>query len=135
MAAVMRSLPLRLLVCCAISLAAAGAEAQSRHPRFVDAAEVVPGLAVDMRYFDGSNFVGRRIDGYEAPICLLTREAAVALAAVQRGLAASGLGLKAFDCYRPARAVAHFVRWSRDLSDQQSKREYYPDFDKRDLFR
>jgi D-alanyl-D-alanine dipeptidase len=88
-----------------------------------------------MRYFEGSNFVGRRIDGYEAPICLLTREAAVALAAVQRDLATSGLGLKVFDCYRPVRAVAHFVRWSRDFSDQQNKYEYYPDFDKRDLFR
>jgi D-alanyl-D-alanine dipeptidase len=101
----------------------------------VDAAQVVPGLAVEMRYFEGSNFVGRRIDGYEAPICLLTRETAVALAAVQRDLAASELGLKVFDCYRPARAVAHFVRWSRDLSDQQNKQAYYPDFDKRDLFR
>jgi zinc D-Ala-D-Ala dipeptidase len=135
MAAIARSLSLLVVGICSASLAVAGAEAQSRHPSFVDAAQAIPGLAVDMRYFEGSNFVGRRIDGYEAPICLLTREAAAALAAVQRDLAASGLGVKVFDCYRPARAVAHFVRWARDSSDQQNKREYYPDFDKRDLFR
>ena len=135
MVAIGRSLPSFIAVCCSVALAATSAKAQSRHPSFVDAAQGIPGLAVEMRYFEGSNFVGRRIDGYEAPICLLTREAAVALAAVQRDLATSGLGLKVFDCYRPVRAVAHFVRWSRDLSDQQNKGEYYPDFDKRDLFR
>ena len=30
---------------------------------FVDAASVVPGLVVDMRYAGSSNFVGRPIDG------------------------------------------------------------------------
>ncbi|MCC6946744.1 MAG: M15 family metallopeptidase [Bradyrhizobiaceae bacterium] len=88
-----------------------------------------------MRYFGGNNFVGRRIDGYEAPVCLLTREAAQALAAVQRDLALVGLGLKAFDCYRPARAVAHFVRWARDVADQKTKQAFYPEVDKRNLFR
>jgi D-alanyl-D-alanine dipeptidase len=135
MVAIARSLPRLVVGFCIPLLTVAGAGAQSRHPGFVDAAHVVPGIAVEMRYFEGSNFVGRRIDGYEAPICLLTREAAAALAAVQRDLAASGFGVKVFDCYRPARAVAHFVRWARDSSDQQTKREFYPDFDKRDLFR
>ncbi|HEY7458979.1 MAG TPA: M15 family metallopeptidase [Xanthobacteraceae bacterium] len=135
MAAVARSLPSLLAACCAIVLATAGASAQSRHPAFVDAAEVVPGLVVDMRYFGSDNFVGRRIDGYEEAICLLTRQAAVALAAVQRDLSAQGLGLKVFDCYRPVRAVAHFVRWARDLTDQRGKQEYYPELDKRVLFR
>jgi D-alanyl-D-alanine dipeptidase len=133
--AIARSLLLLAVGFCSVLLTVAGAEAQSRHPNFVDAAQVIPGLAVDIRYFETSNFVGRRIDGYEAPICLLTREAAAALAAVHRDLAAGGLGVKVFDCYRPARAVAHFVRWARDSSDQHTKREYYPDFDKRDLFR
>lgn len=88
-----------------------------------------------MRYFTENNFVGRRINGYEAPVCLLTRQAAQALAAVQRDLAMAGLGLKVFDCYRPARAVAHFVRWARNLADQKNKQTYYPDVDKRNLFR
>jgi D-alanyl-D-alanine dipeptidase len=135
MAAVKRSLLLLLLACCALSLATVEAKAQPRHPSFVDAAEVVPGLMLDIRYFSSNNFVGRRIDGYETPLCLLTRDAAVALAAVQQDLAAKGFGLKAFDCYRPLRAVAHFIRWARDAADQQNKREYYPDFDKLTLFR
>src|SRR5262249_23023984 len=67
--------------------------------------------------------------------CLLTLQAAAALANVARDLAAQGLGLKAFDCYRPARAVVHFVRWARDLRDTATKTEFYPDVDKRTLFR
>jgi zinc D-Ala-D-Ala dipeptidase len=102
---------------------------------FVDAATVVDGLVVDMRYFGEDNFVGARIDGYEQPRCLLTRQAAAALAAVQRALAPQGYGLKVFDCYRPARAVAHFVRWARDLADTRRKADFYPEVDKHDLFR
>ena len=102
---------------------------------FVDAAAVVDGLVVDMRYFGDNNFVGARIDGYERPRCLLSAPAANALAAIQRNLAPRGLGLKVFDCYRPARAVAHFMRWAQNIHDQKRKAEFYPDLDKRDLFR
>src|SRR5262249_48107795 len=102
---------------------------------FVDAAAVIPGLVVDMRYFSDNNFVGQRIDGYEAARCLLTARAGNALAGVERSLAARGLGLKVFDCYRPTRAVAHFIRWARNPKDVRRKAEYYPDIDKRDLFR
>lgn len=108
--------------------------ASVRPSGFVDAAATVPGLVVDMRYFGAHNFVGSRVDGYEAPVCILTRQAASALAAVQRDLKPRGLGLKVFDCYRPVRAVRHFVRWARD-PDQGTKAEFYPDIDKRALFR
>lgn len=116
-------------------IAVGEAAAQPRHAAFVDASQVASGLKVEMRYFGRDNFVGRRIDGYEAPVCLLTREAATALAAVQQDLAQFGLGLKAFDCYRPVRAVAHFMRWARDAKDQEKKQTHYPDVDKRNLFR
>jgi len=110
--------------------------AQAQIPAgFVDAAIVVEGLAVDMRYFGDENFLGARVNGYEAARCLLTRPAAAALARVQQDLAPQGLGLKVYDCYRPARAVAHFVRWARDLKDQARKADFYPDVDKRELFR
>jgi zinc D-Ala-D-Ala dipeptidase len=125
--------PILLLI--AAQVAAGAAEAQERHPGFVDAAEAVAGLQLDIRYYGDHNFVGRRIDGYEAPLCLLTREAASALAAVQRDLKLAGLGLKVFDCYRPTRAVAHFVRWARDASEQARNAEFYPDIDKRNLFK
>ena len=103
-------------------------------PGFVDAAAAVEGLAVDMRYFGANNFVGERIDGYERPRCLLSVPAANALAAVERDLSARGLGLKVFDCYRPQRAVAQFVRWAQRIDDVKRKREFYPDEDKRELF-
>jgi zinc D-Ala-D-Ala dipeptidase len=109
--------------------------AQEHPASFVDAATVVPGLIAEIRYAGSHNFVGRPIDGYEAPKCLLTATAAGALADVARDLAPRGLHIKVFDCYRPMRAVANFVRWARDLHDSAGKAEFYPDVDKRTLFR
>jgi D-alanyl-D-alanine dipeptidase len=120
-----------LLAVCGVQIA----RAQNHPASFVDAAKVVPGLIVEMRYAGSHNFVGRPIDGYEAPRCLLTREAAGALAAVARDLGPRGLVLKVFDCYRPVRAVANFVRWARDIRDTAAKAEFYPNVDKRYLFR
>ena len=116
-------------------LASVSAQAQQRPAAFVDAAAVVPGLVAEMRYLGPNNFVGRPIDGYERPICLLTREAAAALAAVARDLEPRGLALKVFDCYRPVRAVAHFVRWAQNIADVARRAEFYPGVDKRTLFR
>src|SRR3954452_25331247 len=112
---------MRAAVALALVLAPLPAAAQPAPSGFVDAGRTVEGLVVDMRYFGTENFVGARIDGYEAPRCLLSRKAAGALAAVQRTLAPRGLAPKVFDCYRPTRAVAHFVRWARDLTDTARK--------------
>ena len=120
----------------ALALAAApGARAQDLPQGFVDAATLVEGLVVDMRYLGADNFVGARVDGYEAARCLLTRAAAEALAKVARDIADKGFVLKVFDCYRPKRAVAHFVRWARDLDDRATKPMFYPQLDKQDLFK
>jgi zinc D-Ala-D-Ala dipeptidase len=123
------------LVCALIAGLSPVALAQEQPAQFVDAATVVPGLIIDMRYVGTHNFVGRRVDGYERPRCLLTGAAAAALAAVARDLAPRGIVLKIFDCYRPTRAVANFVRWARDLNDSAGKTEFYPQVDKRTLFR
>ena len=109
--------------------------AQDRPETFVNASDIVPGLIVDMRYFSARNFVGTSIDGYEKPICYLTRPAAQALAQVANAASQQGYSLKVFDCYRPARAVAHFVRWAHDLEDTAMKAEFYPSVEKRYLFR
>ena len=101
---------------------------------FVDVADVVPGVVLDVRYAGTENFVGTPVDGYGAARCLLTRPAAEALAGVARDARAKGLQLKLFDCYRPARAVAHFARWAADLADTHTKPTYYPDLDKGQLF-
>lgn len=113
---------------------APAAQAQSPHPGFVEVSTVIPGLVVDLRYLGTENFVGARIDGYERPVLYLTRQAAAALAKVQADLTARGLGLKVFDGYRPARAVAHFVRWAKALDDTKMKAQFYPEEDKRNLF-
>ncbi|PXW65423.1 D-alanyl-D-alanine dipeptidase [Methylobacterium sp. B4] len=119
----------------AAALAAAPAAAAAQANPFVDAAGVVPGLRLDMRYAGSDNFVGRPIVGYEAPRCLLTPQAARALGRAQAALAPEGLGLKVFDCYRPRRAVADFAAWARAPADTRMKTAYYPRVDKADLFR
>jgi D-alanyl-D-alanine dipeptidase len=80
---------------------------------FVDLTDVAPDIVVDMRYAGADNFLGRPARGYVAARCLMTKEAARALAAVQRDLIAFGVGLKVYDCYRPQRAVDDFVTWAR----------------------
>jgi len=97
---------------------------------FMDAAEVVPGLRTDIRYFGNNNFVGTRIDGYDAPKCLLLPPVADALAKVEADLRAMSKRLLVFDCYRPKRAVAHFMRWAKDLQNTAGKSRWYPNLDK-----
>ena len=99
----------------------------------VDIRALVPDIDQDMKYFGTDNFVGARVDGYEAPRCLLRHEAAAALARVEHALRGEGYRLRLHDCYRPARAVAHFVRWAADLSDQRTKAAHYPELDKTQL--
>src|SRR5690606_40727579 len=79
------------------------------------------------------NFVGAPVDGYEAPRCWLKREAAEALARVEASLRGRHQRLRIFDCYRPMRAVAHFMRWLDDAGDQRTRAAHYPDLDKRQL--
>ena len=102
---------------------------------FVDLHEAIPDLVLDIRYFSNHNFLGVKVDGYEAPKCLITRQAADALAKVQAELKAFSLSLKIYDCYRPQRAVDHFVRWAKDMEDTKTKGEFYPTVDKGNLFR
>ncbi|MFQ5550851.1 MAG: M15 family metallopeptidase [Gemmatimonadales bacterium] len=103
-------------------------------PDLVDVRSIDPSIRADMRYAGPGNFVGDPVDGYEAPTCLLSAEAAAALARVQSDLADDGLSLLVFDCFRPQRAVDHFVRWAEDTADLRTKPEYYPNVDKSRLF-
>jgi len=103
-------------------------------PGLVDAHSLAPGLALDLRYATANNFVGERVDGYDAARCLLTAPAAHALAEVETELAAQGLGLVVWDCYRPQRAVDHFVRWSKAPSDPATAARHYPHVPKTELF-
>src|SRR5262249_23473842 len=120
----MRASTALLLACCVVS-----AQAEPT-PRFVDLARVDASILVDLRYAGRNNFVGVRIDGYNAPRCLLTEPAAAALTNVQRELHALGSGSVVDESYWPERGVEHVVRWATVLSDQQTKTHYYPSVDK-----
>jgi len=102
---------------------------------FVHIQEVIPDALMDIRYYTDHNFLGVRVDGYEAPACILTRQAAQALAYVQKDLAPFSMSIKIYDCYRPQQAVDHFVRWAKDITDTKTQKEFYPTVDKRNLFR
>ncbi|MBX3576752.1 MAG: M15 family metallopeptidase [Rhizobiaceae bacterium] len=78
---------------------------------FVRLADVDATILQSMNYARDANFIGRIVKGYEAPVCILTRAAAEALARVQARMARDGLSLVMFDCYRPERAVKDFMDW------------------------
>ena len=100
---------------------------------FVSIADEVPDVLLDIRYCTSFNFVGERIDGYEEPAALMTREAAQALKAVSDEAAELGFRLKIFDAYRPQKAVDHCMRWAKDPADIRMKRFFYPELDKKDV--
>lgn len=122
---------------CQLSCAVAkptGIDARKMPDDFIDAEHFLPSISLDIRYYTPHNFVGERIDGYHAPKCLLTKQAAEALRNVQEELSGFSLSLKLYDCYRPQRAVNQFIKWAEDPADTSMKREFYPHVDKKDLF-
>jgi D-alanyl-D-alanine dipeptidase len=117
-----------------VSPAAAVASEPKAPDGFVALSRVDSSIIQEMRYFTPHNFVGEPIDGYQEPLCILTKAAAEALHKVQVQLLSTGYSLKVYDCYRPQRAVDHFVRWAEDLADDTMKGEFYPRVDKSTLF-
>lgn len=113
---------------------AACAQKASVPEGFVYIDQVIPTVQYDIRYYSENNFVGSKIDGYEAPAAILSVEAANALKAVSEELDPQGYYLKIFDGYRPQKAVEHFIRWAEDAEDDKMKPWYYPNVDKKDLF-
>ncbi|WP_196891578.1 M15 family metallopeptidase [Aureivirga marina] len=95
----------------------------------------LPTIITEIRYHSKDNFVGKKIDGYEKSICILTNEAIAALDKIQKELITKNLGLKIYDGYRPQQAVNEFVRWARVLNDTIMKQKYYPNVKKKNLFR
>ncbi len=101
---------------------------------FVLLSDHVPQIVQEIRYFSTYNFIGDRIDGYEEPCALLTKEAARALKAVSNEVMVQGYRLKVFDAYRPACAVRQFVLWGIEDQDVRMKPYFYPDLEKQELF-
>ncbi len=101
---------------------------------FVLLSDFVPQIIQEIRYYSTYNFIGDRIDGYEEPVAITTKETARALKGVSNEMAVQGYRLKIFDAYRPAAAVRHFLMWALDDLDLRMKPYFYPDLDKKRLF-
>jgi len=100
---------------------------------FVHLSDAAPTVSQDIRYYGSLNFLGRRAAGYDAAECILTKQAAAALAKVQAGLEADGLTLVVFDCYRPMAAVNDFVGWARQGGPADPR--WHPRVERGDLVR
>src|SRR6201989_2818885 len=125
----MRALAVALFAVVSIS----HASAENLPGGFVYLRDIDPSIIQDIRYATSNNFVGRPLRGYEAGECVVKREVALKLKAIQQELAKRKLSLKMFDCYRPSRASADMLAWARDGKD--GGRRFNPAFNKRELFR
>jgi D-alanyl-D-alanine dipeptidase len=127
----MKTIAIAALVAASVSQAGA----QALPGGFVYLRDIDPTIIQDIRYAGANNFVGRPLSGYGAAECVVKREIGLALKNVQQELAKEKLSLKMFDCYRPVRAVADMVAWSRDGKETATGKRYNPAFAKADLFR
>ncbi|RWA72395.1 M15 family metallopeptidase [Mesorhizobium sp.] len=98
---------------------------------YVRLADVDPSIRQDIRYAGRENFLHRKVEGYDAPVCILTEQAAKALSSVQKAIAARSLTLVVFDCYRPARAVVDMGQWTRQGGPPDP--QWYPKVERGDL--
>ena len=117
----------------ALAVLATPALAGKPPPGFARLSDIAPGVTQEMRYAGSNNFTGAPVPGYRAAQCWLRLDAARALAAAQAAARAKGFDLIVYDCYRPRRAVAAFVDWSKN-DDEKTKPVYYPNVEKRELF-
>ena len=101
---------------------------------FVYIEDLVTNINIDLKYYTKDNFVGKKINGYKGPVAISTKETALALKEIQKDLKHFNYGLKIFDCYRPQRAVNHFVKWAKN-NDRNMKNIHYPNVKKHNLFK
>ena len=109
-------------------------EPQMDCSQFVLLSDYVPSIIQEIRYFSTYNFVGERINGYEEPCAIISKEAARALQSAANMFNAQGYRIKVFDAYRPARAVKHFILWGIEDLDLRMKPYFYPELQKHELF-
>jgi D-alanyl-D-alanine dipeptidase len=124
-----------LYLICFVSIAIGVNQNQTLPDGFVYAKTMIADLDVELRYFSTNNFVGDTIDDYKANRLILTKATVEKLKLVQDELQQQNLCLKVYDGYRPQGAVNHFIRWAKDLNDTINKQQFYPDVDKRNIFK
>src|SRR5215216_1092588 len=117
-----------IVIALVVTASVSGATAQTLPGGFVYLRDIDPTIIQDIRYARSNNFVGRPLAGYGAGECVVKREVGLALKNVQRDLANQKLSLKMLDCYRPVRAVADMVAWSKDGKEMAAGKRYNPGF-------
>lgn len=101
---------------------------------FIYLSEALPKAKFDVRYATKYNFTGRVVTGYLSDNISISIKAAEALKKAGAILEAKGYGILIYDAYRPKRAVDFFIEWSKQPEDNLTKAEFYPDFEKSELF-
>jgi D-alanyl-D-alanine dipeptidase len=90
---------LLLTVYCLLFLASAALAQGKKNQELVNVHSIDSTIVLDLRYATENNFTHHKL--YPVARCLLRREPAESLSAVQKELRTCGLGLKIFDGYRP----------------------------------
>ncbi len=119
----------------AVSYAALASDKLDSRADFISLKKVCPILVTDARYATSNNFVGERVQGYQAPIVLLEKTAARQLCqAATQLFKKNSLTIKVFDGYRPTQAVDHFMRWASAAENNLPlKQVYYPKLERSQL--
>ena len=100
---------------------------------FVYLSNIESSILQNLRYASSDNFVGCKINGYNANKVIVKEKAALRLKDVQKYLINKGYTLVIYDAYRPRTAIQHFIKWSQN-DDISTKKYYYPTLDKKTLF-
>lgn len=127
---------LLLMLLCGIASASAEDNVIPAHELpegFCYVQEIIPDVMQDIRYAGTHNFVGEVIDGYEAPLAIMTEKAALRLKDAADEFREMGYRILIYDAYRPQRAVKHFLRWSKDECDVRMREEFYPEYSNKSL--
>ncbi len=104
------------------------------NPDFVDLSKMCSGIKIQMDYATRLNFTGDIVPGYKAKKAYFARGPAERLCLVQEDALKEGLTLKIFDSYRPAKAVASFLRWaSLPETNPELKKKYHPKYTRQEI--
>lgn len=89
-------------------------------------------ILIDMRLATADNLLGRPVNGYKQGKCLLHRDTAERLSAVQKELLAVGYSLKVYDCQRNQDAIDDLIAFSKS-EDKGNQSVYFPQWEKAKL--
>lgn len=102
---------------------------------FVYISDALPEAKFEVRYATTHNFTGKVVEGYNSDHISMTVQAAKALQKASKILKEQGYGILIYDAYRPKRAVDFFIEWGEQPETNETKAEFYPDFEKQELFK